>query len=98
MRIYADKATARLRGAAIMAPVAEHIAHLLAFAICSEATLKDLLRMPYYHPTHEEVLRRAIRAALAECSVASEPLEETRCRDTPVDAPSADETKTNSKG
>ncbi len=84
--IYADKATARLRGAAIIAPKAEHIAHLLAFAICSHADLKDLLRMPYYHPAHEEVLRQALRATLAVCAVDSEPLEQTRCRDTPVDA------------
>jgi dihydrolipoamide dehydrogenase len=85
IRIYADKATARLCGAAIMGPQAEHLAHLLAFAICGEACLNDLLRMPFYHPTHEEVLRRAIRAALAECDVKQEPLEHTRCRDTPVD-------------
>lgn len=97
VRIYADKATARLCGAAIMAPEAEHIAHLLAFAICNEANLKDLLRMPFYHPTHEEVLRRAIRAALAECKADREPLEEIRCRDTPVDALGEDETVTNSK-
>jgi len=89
-RIYADKATSRLRGAAIMGPQAEHMAHLLAYALCSEAQLNDLLRMPFYHPTHEEVLRRAIRAALAECDVEQGALDETRCRDTPVDAPDAD--------
>ena len=87
VRIYADKATARLRGAAMIAPAAEHLGHLLAFAICNRAQLQDLLRMPFYHPTHEEVLRRAIRAALAECQVEQEALEGTRCRDTPVDAP-----------
>ena len=91
VHIYAEKATARLLGAALFAPEAEHIAHLLAYAIDHGADLRDLLRMPFYHPTHEEVLRRAIRSALADCQVQIEELEEIRCHDSPVDAgPSGD--------
>ena len=85
LRIYAEKATARLLGAAIVAPEAEHLAHLLAFAIGEGADLEALLRMPAYHPTHEEVLRRALRDALERTDVDAAPLGAIRCKDSPVD-------------
>ncbi len=85
VRIYAEKATARLLGAAFFAPAAEHAAHLLAYALDQGADLRALLRAPVYHPTHEEVLRRALRDALAACDVEAEPLEAIRCEDAPVD-------------
>lgn len=85
IRIYAEKSSARILGAAIAAPEAEHLAHLLAHAIGQGNDLRDLLRMPAYHPTHEEVLRRALRAALAECAVDRAELEAIRCKDAPVD-------------
>jgi dihydrolipoamide dehydrogenase len=85
VRIYAERTTARLLGAAILAPEAEHLAHLLAFSIGGKDDLRALLRMPAYHPTHEEVLRRALRSALHETDVESGGLEAIRCKDTPVD-------------
>ncbi|GGC00519.1 dihydrolipoyl dehydrogenase [Marivita lacus] len=85
LRIYAEKATGRLLGAAIVAPEAEHIAHFLAYAITREDDLSGLLRAPVYHPTHEEVLRRALRATLAKCDVETAELEAMRCADAPVD-------------
>ncbi|NND41668.1 MAG: dihydrolipoyl dehydrogenase [Silicimonas sp.] len=90
IRIYADRETAQLRGAAIIAPEAEHLAHLLAYAISREADLRKMLRMPFYHPTHEEVLRRAIRASLAKCRVDRDPADDIRCHDAPVDATEAE--------
>lgn len=85
IRIYANKASARLLGAAILAPEAEHLAHLLAHAITREDDLAALLRMPAYHPTHEEVLRRALRAALENCNLDVSRLADIRCKDPPVD-------------
>jgi dihydrolipoamide dehydrogenase len=85
IRIHAEKATGRLLGGAIVAPGAEHLAHLLACAVGRGDDLMSLLRMPAYHPTHEEVLRRALRAALHETDVESGGLEAIRCKDTPVD-------------
>ncbi|SIO47468.1 dihydrolipoamide dehydrogenase [Rhodovulum sp. ES.010] len=85
MRLYAEKATARLLGAAIVGPEAEHMGHLLAFAIDKDADLGALLRMPAYHPTHEEVLRRALREALAGCDVSLDELDAITCQDVPVD-------------
>lgn len=86
LRIYADKATSRLVGAAIVAPEAEHLAHLLVYALGQGDDLSALLRMPAYHPTHEEVLRRALREALANSDIERPSLEVTRCRDTPVES------------
>jgi dihydrolipoamide dehydrogenase len=61
--IYADKATGRLLGAEMCAPQGEHMAHLLALAIQQKLTVRDLLGMPFYHPTFEEGLRTALRDA-----------------------------------
>jgi dihydrolipoamide dehydrogenase len=62
------------------------MAHLLAHAIGRGDGLAALLRMPAYHPTHEEVLRRALRAALRQCAVDIDELDAIRCAETPVDA------------
>lgn len=88
VRIYAEKATARLLGAAILAPGAEHLAHVIAYAIEGRNDLRDLLKSPAYHPTHEEVLRRALRRALRKCAVEADELDLIRCSDTPVDCDS----------
>ena len=61
--IYADKATGRLQGAEMCTPQAEHMAHLLALAVQQKLTVRDLLGMPFYHPTYEEGLRTALRDA-----------------------------------
>ena len=61
LRIYAHSHDARLLGAEMCAPAAEHMAHLLALAISRELTAHDLLAMPFYHPVLEEGLRTALR-------------------------------------
>lgn len=61
LRIYASRERGRLLGAAMAAPAAEHLAHLLALAVDRQLTVHDLLRMPFYHPTLEEGLRSALR-------------------------------------
>lgn len=60
LRVYADKASGRLLGAAMAAPKGEHLAHLLAWSIQQELTALDLLAMPFYHPTLEEALQAAL--------------------------------------
>lgn len=66
LRLYATRQDGRLLGAAMAAPAAEHMAHLLALAIGENLTIHDLLRMPFYHPTLEEGLRTALRAIARE--------------------------------
>lgn len=66
LRIYATRDSGRLLGAEMVAPAAEHLAHLLALAIDQHLTVNDLLRLPFYHPTLEEGLRTALRGIARE--------------------------------
>lgn len=61
IQLFLDGADATLLGAELMAPEGEHLAHLLALAMQEHMTAKELLRMPFYHPTFEEALRTALR-------------------------------------
>lgn len=81
VRIYAARADGRLLGAALLGPEVEHPAHLLAHAIGRGDGVEDILRMPVYHPTHEEVLRRALRDARRSCQARPGALDAIRCED-----------------
>lgn len=61
LRVYAARDDARILGAEMCAPAAEHLAHLLALAIHRGLSAHDLLAMPFYHPVLEEGLRTALR-------------------------------------
>jgi dihydrolipoamide dehydrogenase len=61
VRIYADRATGRLVGAAMAGPGVDHSAHLIAWAIEQRQTARDVLRQPMYHPVVEEGLKPALR-------------------------------------
>ena len=47
----------------LIGPDAEHLGHLLAWAIQSGMTVARALEMPFYHPVVEEGLRTALRDA-----------------------------------
>ena len=66
LHVYADAATGRIAGAEMIGPDAEHLAHLLAWAIQSAMTVDRALEMPFYHPVVEEGLRTALRGAGAK--------------------------------
>lgn len=66
LRVYADPSTRRFLGAEMIAPRAEHLAHLLAWAHQEELTIDDMLGMPFYHPVVEEGVRTALRDAKAK--------------------------------
>ncbi len=59
-RLYGDPASSKLIGAQLLSPYAEHLAHLLAWAIQQELNVHELLAMPFYHPVVEEGLRTAL--------------------------------------
>lgn len=61
LRVYGDPATGRFLGAEMLGPDAEHIGHLLAWALQAGMTAEEMLRMPFYHPVVEEGLRTALR-------------------------------------
>ncbi|MDQ6619549.1 MAG: dihydrolipoyl dehydrogenase [Pseudomonadota bacterium] len=63
LHVYADMMSGRLLGAEMIGPDAEHIGHLLAWAIQAQFTLTKVLEMPFYHPVIEEGLRTALRDA-----------------------------------
>ena len=61
LNVYGDLATGRFLGAEMLAPAAEHLAHLLAWALQNKMTVAQMLEMPFYHPVIEEGLRTALR-------------------------------------
>lgn len=61
LRVYGEYGTGIFLGAEMVAPRAEHMAHLLAWAHQQRMTVPAMLDMPYYHPVIEEGLRTALR-------------------------------------
>lgn len=66
LKVYADPATGRFLGAEMLVPAAEHLAHLLAWALQNRMTVAQMLEMPFYHPVIEEGLRTALRDVKAK--------------------------------
>jgi dihydrolipoamide dehydrogenase len=66
LHLYANIADGRLLGAEMIGPDAEHIAHLLAWALQMKLTIAQMLEMPFYHPVVQEGLRTALRDAQAK--------------------------------
>lgn len=63
LHIYAHPDTGKFLGAEMVGPAAEHIAHLLAWAIEADRSVQQMLDSPFYHPVIEEGVRTALRAA-----------------------------------
>lgn len=61
LRVYGELGTGRFLGAEMVAPRAEHLAHLLAWACQAGLTVAAMLDMPFYHPVIEEGVRTALR-------------------------------------
>lgn len=61
LRLYGQFDTGRLLGAEMIGPRAEHLIHLLAWALESEMTVTQMIAMPFYHPVVEEGLRTALK-------------------------------------
>jgi len=61
LNVYGDFATGCFLGAEMLAPAAEHLAHLLSWALQNKMTVAQMLEMPFYHPVIEEGLRTALR-------------------------------------
>jgi dihydrolipoamide dehydrogenase len=61
LRVYGEYGSDRFLGAEMIAPRAEHLAHLLAWACQSGMTVAQMRGMPFYHPVIEEGVRSALR-------------------------------------
>jgi len=57
IQVYLDARTDVILGAELLGYQAEHLAHLLALAITHGMTAEQVLAMPIYHPSAEELLR-----------------------------------------
>lgn len=57
MQIYVDPHSRIILGAELLGERSEHIAHLLALAMTHSMTVDQVLEMPIYHPSAEELLR-----------------------------------------
>jgi len=68
LNVYGDLASGRFLGAEMLAPAAEHLAHLLSWALQNKMTVAQMLEMPFYHPVIEEGLRTALRDLNAKLS------------------------------
>jgi dihydrolipoamide dehydrogenase len=66
LRVYADKYSGRLLGAAMVGPRCEHLAHLICWAIENRLTVARALDMPFYHPVIEEALQDALQELRGE--------------------------------
>ena len=61
LHLYGEYGTGLFLGAELVAPQAEHLGHLLAWACQQRMTVREMLDMPFYHPTLEEGVRTALR-------------------------------------
>lgn len=59
--LYAERSSGRFLGAEMIGPDAEHMGHLLAWALQQEQTVAQMLACPFYHPTVEEGLRTGLQ-------------------------------------
>ncbi|MEO8344156.1 MAG: dihydrolipoyl dehydrogenase [Betaproteobacteria bacterium] len=71
LHVYADARTGLFLGAEMLGPEAEHIGHLLAWALQMRLTVPQMLEMPFYHPVVEEGLRTALRDAQKKLKLAA---------------------------
>lgn len=79
LRVYGSRATGRFLGAEMVAPAAEHLGHLLAWALHAGMSVQDMLDAPYYHPVIEEGVRTALRELRRDLRMGPLPVE--RCLD-----------------
>lgn len=64
VRLYVARRDRIVLGASVFATDGEHLAHLIALAVGRRIRVDDLLAMPFYHPTLEELLEAALEDAV----------------------------------
>jgi dihydrolipoamide dehydrogenase len=69
LHVYADPTTGLFLGAEMIGPDAEHIGHLLSWALQMNLSVDQMLEMPFYHPVIEEGLRTALRDARSKLAL-----------------------------
>ncbi|PCJ27525.1 MAG: dihydrolipoyl dehydrogenase [SAR86 cluster bacterium] len=75
MKVYGEQGTGLFLGAEMFGPAAEHIGHLLSWAVQQRLTVSQILDMPFYHPVIEEGVRTALRDLNAKLKIGPEMVE-----------------------
>lgn len=75
LHVYGECGTGRFLGAEMVGPAAEHLAHLLAWALHSGQSVQAMLDSPFYHPVIEEGLRTALRQLARALKMGPIPIE-----------------------
>ena len=75
LRVYGEVGSGRFLGMEMIGPAAEHIGHLLAWAVQQQMTVQAMLDCPFYHPVIEEGVRTALRQLRHNLKMGSLPLE-----------------------
>ncbi|MCK5920504.1 MAG: dihydrolipoyl dehydrogenase [Methylococcales bacterium] len=86
VHVYADRASGVFLGAEMIAPGAEHFAHLLSWIVTMGISVHEVLSLPFYHPVLEEGLRTAFRDAASKVDAKPADIELLRCSEPPVGA------------
>ena len=79
LRVYGERHTGRFLGAEMIGPAAEHIGHLLSWAVQHQLTVQQMLDSPFYHPVVEEGVRTALRELNRHLRMGPRPV--ARCLD-----------------
>jgi len=79
LHVYGARHTGRFLGAEMIGPAAEHIGHLLSWAVQQQLTVQQMLDSPFYHPVVEEGVRTALRELNRRLRLGPVPVE--RCLD-----------------
>ena len=79
IHVYGARHTGRFLGAEMIGPSAEHIGHLLSWAVQHQLTVQQMLDSPFYHPVVEEGVRTALRELNRNLRLGPAPVE--RCLD-----------------
>lgn len=79
LKVYGEQGTGLFLGAEMFGPGAEHIGHLLSWAVQQRLTVSQVLDMPFYHPVIEEGVRTALRDLNSKLHIGPEIIE--RCLD-----------------
>ncbi len=75
VRVYGETGSGRFLGAEMIGPAAEHIGHLLSWAVQHGLTVQQMLDSPFYHPVVEEGVRTALRELKTALDLPVPPLE-----------------------
>lgn len=75
LRVYGEQGSGKFLGAEMLGPSAEHIGHLLAWAVNHELSVTEILDGPFYHPVVEEGVRTALKRLNSELDMGPPPID-----------------------